>query len=255
MFGWRGVKGKSSATVGYNASMKFLGSVEQRFLKGVLILSGLDVALYLVRVAVTGSWRYYFMIENLILAWLPLIFSWWLIRRLLRQRWWHWPNVILTVLWLVFLPNTWYVLSDYVHLEPTGQISELYDVVMIAALVFVGFILGFASLYIVHRQLRKRYGEVAAAWLIAGVLLLSSFAIYLGRDLRWTTLDIVKNPTGLILNVTDRLLHPLTYLRAFTTTGLFFVFLGLMYLAFWQWFRPPSHTPRQPASRPSRLHR
>lgn len=223
---------------GYNAGMRFLGSVERRFLKGVLVLSGLSLGLYLVRAAVTGSWRYYFMVENLALAWVPLILSWWLVHRLKVTHWLSWRNVVLSLLWLIFLPNAWYVLTDFVHLEATGQISELYDVVMIASLVFTGFILGFASLFVVHKHLRRSLGPREAGWWVAAILLLSSFAIYLGRDLRWSTLDIIKNPTGLILNVSDRLLHPLTYWHSVTTTILFFGFLGLMYLAFWQWFKP-----------------
>ncbi len=215
-----------------------LSPIEKRFLKGIAILSGLCLALYFIRVEVTGSWRYYFIVENLLLAWLPLIFSWWLVRRLASRRWFSWGNVILSLLWLIFLPNTWYVLTDFVHLEPTGQISEVYDVVMIAALVFSGFILGFASLYVIHRQLRRRFGELSAAAAVSAVLLVSSFAIYLGRDLRWSTWDIVKNPSGIILNVSDRLIHPLSYSRAINMTGLFFVVLGLFYLAFWQWFKP-----------------
>src|SRR5258708_6461816 len=96
-----------------------LGSLEMRFLRGIVILSGLCLALYFIRVGLTHSWHDYFMVENLFLAWLPLIFSWWLIRRLINHRWRSPLNIILSVAWLIFLPNTWYVLTDYVHLTPT----------------------------------------------------------------------------------------------------------------------------------------
>jgi uncharacterized membrane protein len=217
--------------------MRPLREAELRYLKSVGLISGLCLAFFVVRLILTGSSAYLFIPGNLVLAWLGLFFGWVLVYQLKVTRWVSWQNIALSFLWLFFLPNTWYVLTDFIHVYPTGDISELYDIVMVGSLVMTGFILGFTSLYLVHRELLKRFGNIRAGYLVAGIILLSSFAIYLGRDLRWNSWDVAANPSGIILNVSDRLIDPLGHLRAFNVTGLFFVLLSVMYLAIWLAFK------------------
>ena len=219
--------------------MLALGESEKRYLQSLGLLSGLCLAFFVVRLVLTGSSAYLFIPGNLALAWLGLFFGRVLVHKLKITRWASWQNIALSFLWLCFLPNTWYVLTDFIHVYPTGEISEFYDIVMVGSLVITGFILGFTSLYLVHRELLKRFGNRRAGQLVTGIILLASFAIYLGRDLRWNSWDVVTNPNGVILNVSDRLIDPLGHLRAFNVTGLFFVLLSVMYLAVWLAFGPP----------------
>jgi uncharacterized membrane protein len=181
----------------------------------------------------------------LALAWLGLVFGWLLAKRLEQKLWKSWQSISLGILWLIFLPNTWYVLTDFVHITSTGQISELYDVVTMSLLVMVGFILGFTSLYLVHKQLLRRFSEPKTALLVLCVILVSSFGIYLGRDLRWNTWDVVSNPSGIILNVSDRLIDPFGHPRAVNVTSLFFVLISGVYFALWLFLRPVASDSRR----------
>ncbi|MGA3150632.1 MAG: DUF1361 domain-containing protein [Candidatus Saccharimonadales bacterium] len=218
--------------------MLAFSETEKRCLRALGVISGLSLAFFVVRVILTGSSYYSFIPWNLLLAWLGLVFGWLLVRQLKITRWASWQNIALSLLWLFFLPNTWYVLTDFVHVYATGEISELYDIVMINALVIAGFVLGFTSLYMVHKELFKRFGEKRSLYLVAGIILLSSFAIYLGRNLRWNSWDVITNPSSLIINVSDRIIDPLGHMRAFNVTGLFFVLLSVMYGAIWLVLRP-----------------
>ncbi len=218
--------------------MVHLAEMEKRYVLAVGLLSGFCVSLFLLRVLATGSSRYWFVPENLALAWISVFLAHALSSELKLRRWLSWQNLGLTLLWLIFLPNTWYVLTDFIHVYVNGEINQLYDIVLITSLVFSGFILGFTSLFIVHRQLYRRLGARTSGWAITGVLLLSSFAIYLGRDLRWNTWDVLKNPSGVILNVSDRVLDPFGHPRALNITALFFMLLGTMYLGIWLMVRP-----------------
>lgn len=228
-----------SSVSSYNICVFVLSEVEKRFIKAVGLLSALSVAFYLVRVVATGSWHFIFVPENLALAWLALLFSYLLRQQLKKQSWTSWQNIVLSILWLFFLPNTWYVLTDFVHVDVSGEISQLYDIVMMSSLVFAGFALGFASLYMVHREFLRRVSLKWSHTLVAGILLLSSFAIYLGRDLRWSTWDVVTNPSGIILNVSDQVVDPFGHPRTLNVTGLFFVLLSVMYAAIWLALGPP----------------
>ncbi|HLA49250.1 MAG TPA: DUF1361 domain-containing protein [Candidatus Saccharimonadales bacterium] len=223
--------------MGYNAGM-VLSGVEKRFLQTLGILSALCLGLFVFRLLATGVSRYWFVPENLLLAWLALFFGWVLVQQLQSRGWRNWRSLVLTGLWLLFLPNAWYVMTDFIHVFDSGEISYLYDIAMITALTLTGFLLGFASLFMVHRQLLKRLDIFSSALLIGAVILLISFAIYLGRDLRWNTWDILTNPSGLILNITDRLINPFGYPRALNVTAILFVLISTVYFALWLFLKP-----------------
>jgi uncharacterized membrane protein len=222
-----------------------LNEAEKRYLQSVGLLTGLCLVFLLGRLLISGSGRFWFIPGNLALAWLGLVFGWLLAKRLEQKLWKSWQSISLGILWLIFLPNTWYVLTDFVHVTSTGQISELYDVVTMSLLVMVGFILGFTSLYLVHKQLLRRFSEPKTALLVLCVILVSSFGIYLGRDLRWNTWDVVSNPSGIILNVSDRLIDPFGHPRAVNVTSLFFVLISGVYFALWLFLRPVASDSRR----------
>jgi uncharacterized membrane protein len=202
----------------------------QHQLGRVLIASSLvSLLFYAGRVAVTTSFDYWFMSWNLFLAWVPLGFAAWLLHRLKTSAWKTPGNIILTLLWLGFLPNTFYIASDIIHLQPANHISVLYDVVMMLSFTFNGFLLGYLSLFRVHRQLRRRFSPRQSQLMVAVVLLLCSFAIYLGRYLRWNSWDVLINPAGIIFDVSEPFISPTSHPQAFTTTLMFFVLLGSIY--------------------------
>jgi uncharacterized membrane protein len=220
--------------------MVLLNEVEKRFVRAAVFLSGLTVFFFSYRVLITQSFRFEFVFGNLALAWLGLFFGWLLVRNLRYKRWVSWQNILLSILWLMFLPNTWYVLTDFLHVLPLGEVSQLYDIVLISTLVFTGFILGFASLYLVHQELRKRLSENWSTIIVVLVIFVSSFAIYLGRDLRWNSWDVITNPSSVILNVSDRVIDPLGHPRAINITGLLFILIGSVYFALWTFLQPAS---------------
>lgn len=213
-----------------------LSQTEKKFLVSAGVLSLLCLAFFCGRVVLSGVARYVYVPENLALAWIALLFAWLLKDQLTKRKWLSWQNVALSLLWLIFVPNAWYVLTDFIHVESHGEVSQLYDIMMMSSLVFAGFTVGFASLLIIHKELYKRLGTIRAHLCVFLIIFLSSFAIYLGRNLRWNTWDIVADPGGLILNVTDRVIDPLNYPSAHSVTLLFIILLGGIYMAIWQFF-------------------
>lgn len=198
------------------------------------ILSLTSLGLFGLRVQLTDTTRYYFIPGNLLLAWAGLLLGWNLARRMAKQSWSSWPVWGSAVLWLFFLPNTWYTLTDFLHVFPTGEISELFDITLMSSFVWCCFLMGLTSLYLVHKQLLKRFSARQAYSLAQAAILLASFAIYLGRVLRWNSWDVLTNPSGLLINVGDRLVDPLAHPSAINITGLFFIFISLTYCAFWR---------------------
>lgn len=175
-----------------------------------------------------------YLVWNLFLAWLPLVFALKLTSVLKRKLWSSWEGLFYSVLWLVFLPNSFYMISDFIHLQDVMRVDLLYDAIMFTSFIYSGVVVGFSSLYLLHVQLHRRLGEYGAAKMMAMTLLVCSFAIYVGRDLRWNSWDVLTNPGGLLFDLSDRLMHPAAYPAMFTTVISFFVLLASMYYIVWR---------------------
>lgn len=217
-------------------------SARTQFLLALGIASFISIGLYGYGALRNHSAGYSYLIWNLLLAWLPLLFAILITRTLQNKRWSSWQGIGYSILWLVFLPNSFYMISDYIHLLEVKRVDVLFDTVMFTSFVYVGVILGFASLYLVHIQLRKRLSARSSAIWIGATLLVSSAAIYVGRDLRWNSWDILTNPGGLLFDLSDRFMHPASYPQMLTTVISFFILLCSMYLLLWRAIRLVAQT-------------
>ncbi len=110
----------------------------------------------------------------------------------------------------------------------------LYDIVMLGSFIFNGIVVGFISLYMVHRELLVRIGQRDAHMIVTGILFVCSFAIYLGRFMRWNTWDALVNPAGILFDVSDHIINPAAKPQVFVTTITVFALLGAMYAVAWQ---------------------
>jgi uncharacterized membrane protein len=216
-------------------------SARNQFLLTLIASTLVSAGLFAYGALRNHSLAYDYLLWNLSLAWLPLIFAVWLLSILRNRLWSSWSALAISVLWLVFLPNSFYMISDFIHLQEVQRLDILYDTVMFTSFIYTGVVLGFSSLYLVHNQLRRRLsGRAAAVW-IAITLLICSAAVYVGRDLRWNSWDILTNPGGLLFDVSDRLQHPAAYPQMLVTIISFFVLLVSMYSLAWysiRLFRP-----------------
>ncbi|HUB94133.1 MAG TPA: DUF1361 domain-containing protein [Verrucomicrobiae bacterium] len=203
----------------------------------VASLGGLTVVsagLFAAGALVNRSLEFDYLLWNLFLAWTPLLLVELLFRGLRTRLWSSYGPFTLTLLWLLMLPNSFYMISDFLHVQEVVGAGLLYDVVMFTSCIFTGVFLGFSSLYLVHLELRKRVAARSADVCVAVILFLCSYAIYLGRDLRWNSWDVLTNPAGILFDVSDHLIHPLQNGDMYVVTLSFFVLLGSLYAAGWQ---------------------
>jgi uncharacterized membrane protein len=157
------------------------------------LLTLFSVSLIVVRYVYSSEPLFGGLIWNLFLAWIPfglaiLIYD--------RHRAGTRPLRLLPLaaLWLLFLPNAPYIVTDFKHLVPSPVVPLWVDVVVIAAPAWTGMLLGFLSLYLVQAVVRNLAGSRVAWTAAVAVLGLASFGIYLGRVLRWNSWDVLANP-------------------------------------------------------------
>ncbi len=208
-----------------------------RLIFAIALACFFSVGLLLIRIFSSDSTRYIFLIWNLVLAITPLLLSVWLVSRIGQFGWLAWPQILLTIIWLSFLPNSFYLVSDFVHLRPNFEASLIYDIVMLMSFALNGLILGFMSLYLVHKELRKRLSFRGSYGLILLVLLACSFATYLGRYTRWNSWDLVLRPAGLLFDVSDRFINPGAHGVTYVSTLLFFGLLSTAYVVVYEAIR------------------
>src|SRR5512146_1339372 len=186
-----------------------------------------------------GAWRnssleFGYLVWNLFLAWLPLLFAVRLVSVLRYKLWSSWEALTTSTLWLIFLPNSFYMISDFIHLQDVQRVDVVYDTLMLTSFIYTGVMLGFSSLYLIHIQLRRRLSARAATLWVAVTLLICSGAVYVGRDLRWNSWDVLTNPGGLLFDMSDRIQHPAAYPQMLITITTFFVLLASMYSLLWR---------------------
>jgi uncharacterized membrane protein len=137
------------------------------------------------------------------------------------------------VLWLLFLPNAPYIVTDLKHIDGFKGVPALYEVVLLASAAWAGLLLGLTSLFLMHAVARRLVGAFNAWALVVGALALSSFGIYLGRVQRWNSWDVFVRPDSLFGEIAGGLLHPLSHPRPIAVTIVFTSFLLGSYLVFY----------------------
>lgn len=200
-----------------------------RLMASLAFLSVVCVGLLALRISFSDSTRYTFLLWNLVLAILPALLAWWLIVRVRSFGWFKWQQILLSVLWVGFLPNSFYLITDLIHLRPNYEADLLFDITLLISFIMAGLLFGFISVYMVHSELVRRLRERSVYAMVAGLFLAASFAIYLGRYTRWNTWDVVFRPAGLLFDVSDRFINPDAHLQTYHTTLILFLVLFSSY--------------------------
>lgn len=185
------------------------------------------VLLVVARSLYEGQMTTAFLLWNLFLAWLPLLFAA-LAVALARQS--LLLALIPTLAWLVFLPNSPYLVTDLMYLGADGQVPVLYDTVMLFSFALCGLALGLASLRWMQSLVARRWGRLQGWVFTAGALAATGFGIYLGRYARWNSWDLLTQPTPLLRDVLSRMASPIDHWH---TWAMSLLFAGLLLFAYW----------------------
>ncbi len=210
---------------------------------GIWVLASLAGAgLFLAGVLRNGTLDYWYLLFNLLLGVIPLGAAVWLRFSVDTKGWRKWHISLLGALWLLFLPNSFYIVTDFIHLPEVARVDVVQDAVMLMHFSALGLVAGFISLYIMHGLLLGRYSHRVAMMLILGVIYLASFAIYLGRELRWNSWDIILHPFSVIKDTLLLWWHPVYGVSAIWMTLSFFVMLTTLYLLLWYGLEMAQHS-------------
>ncbi len=198
----------------------------------LLLSTLLGCALFVGRVYLSRQMTFSFLIWNLFLAWIPYVCSLIVTQLHERQprRWWF--LIAPGLLWLVFLPNAPYIVTDIIHLTDDTGFPLWYDIGMFATFAWTGCILGIVSLNQMQRVIRQFSGWIVSWLFVLGVMWLSGFGVFLGRFHSMNSWDLFVRPENLIDFVASRWRHPLADRNAIGFTLMFAAFMLICYVTF-----------------------
>ena len=196
-------------------------------------LTATTVAL-VARIAVeTGHNSHAFLLWNLVLGWVPLLFALALEWRR-RHGLGGLSSLLLGTGWLLFLPNAPYLVTDLLHLGHNPALGLPLDLTTLLAAAACGVLIGFLSLALVQRSIGERLGTQLGWTLVVVALALTSFGIYLGRILRLNSWDVLTRPRLLAHEIAPRLSDPLAHPHMLTGVAVVTVGLLVAYLVFYR---------------------
>ena len=204
---------------------------QRKIPKLLLQLSALSFALLAVRIFKSGSLSYIFLAWNLFLAWIPYLLSVYAIKQKDSTRF-SIKELTLCTMWLVFLPNAPYLLTDFVHLHVRTHLPFWFDLLLLLSFSLTGLLLFMFSFYSfglkVLSVFRLKYQKLITYSLFG----LCGYGLYLGRCLRYNSWDIISNPFGLIASMFRSLTDPQWFKETIGMSILFGLFLYFGYKVF-----------------------
>ena len=193
----------------------------------------LSLFLLVARVIKTGEITYLFLVWNLFLAIIPLGISTLLTVYRLRRRS-HFISYGLTFIWLLFLPNAFYIITDLFHLYPRHGVPQWFDLVLILSFAWNVIMFWSASLFDMHEIIKQRFSWLSAWIFVGGSIFLSSFGIYLGRFDRWNSWDLFQQPFRLMLDVYHYVTSPQDFPHVWGVTVTYALLMCILYATVYQ---------------------
>lgn len=166
--------------------------------------------------------NYIFLAWNLFLAFIP----YWVSNFVTKQDKFKFLHIPLLCIWLLFLPNSPYILTDLFHLRQWHGMPLWFDLVMVCSFALIGFILLYKSIIDVVQFFKKHFPGNYLNFSLPLLFLLVAFGLYLGRYLRFNSWDAMNHPFRLVRASYHTAFHKDTI--GFTV--IFAAFMWLVYL-------------------------
>jgi uncharacterized membrane protein len=192
----------------------------------ILLLSvSFTMVMLAVRIVYSSSWEYRFYGWNTFLAAIPYLLS----TQLLKLRKLNFIALVTLAVWLLFLPNAPYIITDLLHYEERPPVPFWYDILLVISAAWNGLILGLVSLMNVEHYLLRHLKKAWVNLIVCVCLFLCGYGIFIGRFLRFNSWDMATDPGTLMYTSAKHVLLPQRYSKLWVFTLLFAVLLGIIY--------------------------
>lgn len=196
----------------------------------LLISVGILYALVAFRMMYSGKLYYLFLIWNTFLAVVPYAISEYTTRFKNNK----YKAILLCSLSILFLPNALYLISDFEHLAERPPVPFFFDILLMFYAAMLGLLFNVLSIRNLHTVSLHYLLPKTSNKLMAFIIVLSGFGVYLGRYLRWNSWDIVTHPKTLLMDCIYHSIHPNLFGYTWAVSIGYAFVLGFGYLLFRQ---------------------
>lgn len=195
----------------------------------LVVSCAFSVLLLLVRIMATGYFAFLFLPWNLFLAFIPYAISHWLYNNPgIREN--KFKLAVMVSLWLLFIPNTFYILTDLFHLDHFEGPPKWFDLLLLLSFAWNGLLFGIISLRRMEMILEELSGKGFSLFIVFAVMMLNSFGIYIGRFLRFNSWDVIAQPFSLFGEILEIIFHPFANKMEWGMIVCYAIFMTLLYV-------------------------
>lgn len=189
--------------------------------------------LLMIRMKLTHSFHYIFLIWNLFLAVIPFAITSYLV---CTPKFNNIALIFWLGVWLLFLPNAPYIVTDLMHLRLSYGSYVWLDTLVMSSFAINGLLLFYLSILDIKNVLKQYLKKPIINFGMTLTIFLSSFGVYLGRFLRYNSWELLSNPKYLFIDILNITVKPLVNKEAWLFTLLFGTFLSIGFWIFKQLF-------------------
>lgn len=173
----------------------------------ILILCSLfSVGLMIFRIIYTGHLLFSFLVWNLFLAFAPYAISKHMSIASTSNKW---KFFLYTFVWLLFIPNAFYIITDLFHLDMNEDVPLWYDLALLLSFVWSGILFGVLSVRQMEKLFERNFNKKFDLLFILPVMALNGFGVYIGRYLRFNSWDVLTSPFQLVNDIVYLFIHPI----------------------------------------------
>jgi len=173
----------------------------------LLYFTGLLIVYFLLSImtfSVVHDGLHLMLAWNVFLAFIPFVIVYILDLKKIKSKI---VNILLIILWLLFFPNTIYILTDLIYIEsryfmtytgPYSPLTYLQNLEMYLALfhivigIIIGYLYGYKSLIVLYRYSKTTKLLPYRDLITIGIFGLSGLGVYIGRFFRYNSWDLFR---------------------------------------------------------------
>ena len=129
----------------------------------------------------------------------------------------------------MFIPNTFYIVTDLFHLDEFDTAPKWFDLLLLFSFAWNGLVFGFVSIRKMSIIQQVISGQRFYLLFIFAVMWLNAFGIYIGRYLRYNSWDVIAQPFSLFSELLEMIYNPLQNKMEWGMITIWAVFMTLFY--------------------------
>jgi len=179
------------------------------------------------RIIYTGHILFAFLAWNLFLAFVPYGIS----KKIVRTNAISKAKFLFYVfVWLMFIPNSFYIITDLFHLDMNEDVPLWYDLALLLSFAWSGILFGIVSVRQMEKLFERTFNKKFDLLFIIPVMALNGFGVYIGRYLRFNSWDVIANPFQLTKDILYLFIHPIRNRFDWSMIVCYTILLTVIYL-------------------------